>query len=125
MSNTDKEAPNEARDWAGNRSCVCTERQGCAVIVVVVFDTCMSVGNGAYEPEPKYLRRWGVRANAVSSWMGMGILRLVDVGRLMGRSAWAACLSGPRVASNHGYCRPLHLLKFDIQYSNHPSKIIP
>jgi hypothetical protein len=99
MSNTDKEAPNEARDWAGNRSCVCTERQGCAVIVVVVFDTCMSVGNGAYEPEPKYLRRWGVRANAVSSWMGMGILRLVDVG-----DSWGALL-GPPVCLALGWRR--------------------
>lgn len=69
-----------------------------AVVVVVVFDTCMSVENGAYEPEPKYLRRWGVRARAVSSWMGMGmgILRLVSRhcrrlwGSLLGPSVWGS-----------------------------------
>lgn len=84
-----------------------------AVVVVVVFDTCMSVENGVHEPEPKYLRRWGVRVCAVSSrvGMGMGILRLVSrhCRRLMHGALCLGRLSvaQARVASNHGYCRPV------------------
>lgn len=101
-----------------------------AVVVVVVFDTCMSVENGAHEPEPKYLRRWGVRARAVSSWMGMGmgmgmgILRLVrrhrrksgtHGARSLGR---AVCLGwgwGSGGVESSWILSPLHLLNFSTQ----------